>query len=227
MKGIYQRIESRTKELLTLTSKYNAKLIGVTKTVDTERIRIALEAGLKDVGESRVQELSSKVDFFNNYDINIHLIGHLQTNKAKKAVILSDYIHSIDSLKIAQKVSSYAQRENKIIKVLLEVKVSKDLSKYGYNPEVLKEEFPKIIELPNIEVIGLMTIATYTEDKNIIKEEFRSLRLLLEELKKAYSTPSYFKELSMGMSGDYRIALDEGSTMIRVGTYIFGDRKYV
>ncbi len=181
-------------------------LIAVTKTIPLEKINEAIAAGIKDIGENKVQELELK----NIHGATNHLIGHLQTNKVKKAVELADVIHSVDSLKLAKKIEQYSPGH----KVLIQINTSNEATKFGLNP-TNKEELNSILKL-NLSVLGLMTIGPNTQDEAEVRNSFR----LLKELKDKYN----LEHLSMGMSNDYEIAIEEGATMLRIGSAIFGSR---
>ena len=191
-------------------------LIGVTKTVGPETVVEAYEAGLRDFGENRVQEAVAKIDAVELLGVqpSWHLIGHLQTNKVKAAAGRFGIIHSVDSLRLAEALSRRYQTD---VLVLLEVNVAQDAAKYGFAPEEVAAALSEIAVLPHIDVLGLMTIAPITSDPEETRPTFRRLRELRDELG--------LDELSMGMSGDFEVAIEEGATMVRVGTAIFGPRR--
>lgn len=199
------------------------KLIAVSKTHTVEEIEDVIIAGVYDFGENKAQELSAKFPKINN-SVNWHFIGHLQTNKVKYIIDSTEYIHSVDSIKLADEINKRAKSINKIQKVLLEINTSDEVSKFGLTEEkdiIEVAEFCKGCE--NILLVGLMTMAPYTDDEKIIRDCFIKLRNLKDSLnQKGFS----LKELSMGMTNDYGIAIEEGATMIRVGTAIFGERDY-
>lgn len=199
---------------------FNAKLIGVSKTKPIEMIMQAYNAGLRDFGENKTNELLQKIDEAPK-DIRWHMIGHLQTNKVsallKKDIFL---IHSVDSLKLASIIDKYSQANNKKQNVLLEVNVTGEPSKTGYNKNDLLAEMPKLLELKNINILGLMCIAKKDEDP--IKY-FIELKELMDYINNNFKTN--LKELSMGMSEDYKQAIQCGATYIRVGRGIFGERN--
>jgi len=203
-------------------------LIAVSKFHPSSAIREAYEAGQRVFGESRAQELKAKQPELPD-DIEWHFIGTLQSNKVKDIASYIHTIHSIDSLKLLQEVEKQAAKQNRVIKVLLEIHIAREETKQGLTPAECKELLANICleEYPHIQIAGLMCMATDTEDTALIRQEFRMLHQLFSELKSTFfSGKSSFKELSMGMSHDYPIAVEEGSTMIRVGTSIFGTREY-
>lgn len=203
-------------------------LIAVSKTRAADEILQAYNAGHRLFGENRVQELASKRPLLPD-DIHWHLIGHLQTNKVRQAVQLASMIQSVDSFRLLSLISDEACRINKIIDCLIQVHIAGEETKSGFYPdEVENEDWNKITaSAPGVRIRGLMGIATFTENEEQVRSEFRSLSSLFRKLKDRYfSNSGYFDTLSMGMSGDWKIAVEEGSTMIRVGTIIFGERIY-
>ncbi|MFC2137365.1 YggS family pyridoxal phosphate-dependent enzyme [Bacteroidota bacterium] len=207
----------------------NVKLVAISKTKPVEVIQNAYEAGHRIFGENKVQELIDKHEKLPE-DIEWHMVGHLQTNKVKYIAPFISLIHSVDSFKLLKTINKEAIKENRIIKCLLQMHIAEEETKYGLS----KEEIIEILDsdeyegLKNIKVIGLMGMATFTDDEDQIRKEFRELYLTFKELKSTfYSQIDTFKEISMGMSGDYKIALEEGSTMIRLGSIIFGERIYI
>jgi pyridoxal phosphate enzyme (YggS family) len=203
------------------------KLIAVSKTYPVESICEAYDAGQSVFGENRVQEIVDKQPQL-PIDIEWHFIGHLQTNKVKYIAPFVSMIHSIDSLKLIVEVNREAQKNNRIIDCLLEMYVATEERKFGLD---LNEVFslldsPEYKKMENIRIFGLMGMATFTDDMNVVRKEFKSLKSYFEIIKEKYFSQSIsFKEISMGMSGDYHIAIEEGSSIVRIGTAIFGDRK--
>jgi len=189
------------------------KLIAVTKTFPVDVINKAIDLNIKSIGETKVQEAKKKFEEIGN-KVEWHMIGHLQSNKAKDAVKIFDIIHSIDRMKIAKKVSDKCLELNKNMPVLVQVNLTED--KFGIKPEEIVEFVNKIKKLDGIKVEGLMTIAPFVEP-----EETRPYFKKLREL----SLKCNLKELSMGMSNDFEVAIEEGATMVRIGTAIFGERK--
>jgi len=203
-------------------------IIAVSKRKPVEDIMQVYEAGHRIFGENRVQELIEKQALLPG-DINWHMIGHLQTNKVKYIAGFVDMIHSVDSLKLALAIDREADKTGRVIPVLLQVYIADEESKFGFSEDELSSllDSQEISVLRNIRIDGLMGMATYTEDLEKIRSEFRYLGEVFSRVKNAYFAGSdHFRQISMGMSGDYEIAIEEGSTMIRVGTVIFGARTY-
>ncbi|NND77843.1 MAG: YggS family pyridoxal phosphate-dependent enzyme [Flavobacteriales bacterium] len=198
-------------------------LIAVSKTRSIEEIKEAYDAGQRDMGENRVQELCSKVEQLPK-DIRWHLIGHLQSNKVKYIAPFVHLIHSIESFKLLKEVDKRARENKRVIKVLLQFHIAQEESKFGFSLEEVLDLIHPIKELKNIEVNGVMGMATFTDNEHQIKSEFRSLKRIYFDLKDHFG--DQFNTISMGMSGDYELAIVEGSTMIRVGSKIFGSRNY-
>lgn len=201
-------------------------IIAVTKTVDTDRIVEAIDAGINNLGENRVQEAEIKFSELKDYNLKWHLIGSLQKNKVKKSVRIFDLIHSVDSVDLAKQINIEAEKINKLQNVLLQVNTSAEITKSGFS---LDEEFLfssaiEISKMKNISVKGLMTIATNTSDKTLVKDCFVNLRNLLDKLNKKNIFEHQLDILSMGMTDDYDLAISEGSNMIRIGRAIFGNR---
>jgi pyridoxal phosphate enzyme (YggS family) len=221
--SITDNIENFLKEI-----PQDVKLVAVSKTKPNEDIMKAYSAGHKIFGENRVQDLAKKYEELPK-DIEWHMIGHLQTNKVKYVAPFVRLIHSIDSFKLLKTVNKEAAKNDRIIDCLLQFHIAAEETKFGFSIEeviaILESE--EFTDLNNIRITGLMGMATFTEDEEIIREEFKYLAKCFNELKDKYFTgEDSFKEISMGMSGDYQIAIEEGSTMIRVGSLIFGARHY-
>ena len=202
--------------------KDKADLIAVSKTRSIEQITEAYNQGQKKFGENRVHEIVEK---YNNLpkDIEWHMIGHLQKNKVKHISKFISLIHSLDRLSLAKEIDKNAKKENRSIDCLIQIKISNDESKYGLNPEQLDSFYTDLKEFENINTIGLMAMATFTKDQNLIADEFKKMENLFKEMK---TIDSNFKILSIGMSDDYKLAIKNGSNMIRVGSKIFGKRNY-
>lgn len=200
-------------------------LIAVTKNHGIEAMRQAIDEGLVVVGENRVQEAESKYDVLSR-DVSWHLIGHLQSNKAKKAVRLFDLIHSVDSLSLAEAINSAAGKEDKRQDILLQVNVAKDENKFGLEADEVMDVARAVCKMEHLRLRGLMTIAPFVKDSETVRPFFRKLRELYEQLQKADLAGSQIDCLSMGMTHDYVVAVEEGANMIRVGTGIFGAREY-
>jgi PLP dependent protein len=205
----------------------DVRLIGATKNIEIELLRAAVEVGMREFGENRVQEAQKKMASeelkVRNGRVHWHLIGHLQKNKAKTAVALFDLIHSVDSFELAEELDRQAAKLSKKQRVLIQVKLSEEESKYGIAEDDLPDLIRRIGVLGNIQLDGLMTIPPYFEDPEEARPYFRKLFSLR---KAAEETGCLLPELSMGMSNDFEVAIQEGATMVRVGTAIFGERKY-
>ncbi|MBD2701286.1 YggS family pyridoxal phosphate-dependent enzyme [Spirosoma sp. BT702] len=202
-----------------------AKLIAVTKTKPVSLIQEAYDAGCRRFGENKVQEMVEKQPQLPD-DAEWHLIGHLQTNKVKYIAPFVSLIQSVDSLKLLQEINKQAAKNNRIIDCLLQIYIADEETKFGLSPEEAEALLDTLKEnsLPNIRVIGLMGLATNTSDEEQIRREFHGLKQLYDKLATRQQPNVAFQELSMGMSGDYPIAVAEGSTMVRVGSAIFGNR---
>jgi pyridoxal phosphate enzyme (YggS family) len=202
--------------------KDKADLIAVSKTRSVEQIIEAYSQGQKKFGENRVHEIVEK---YNNLpkDIEWHMIGHLQKNKVKHISKFISLIHSLDRLSLAKEIDKNARKENRSIDCLIQIKISNDESKYGLNPEQLDSFYTDLKQFENINTIGLMAMATFTKDQSLIADEFKKMEKLFKEMK---TIDSKFKILSIGMSDDYQLAINNGSNMIRVGSKIFGQRNY-
>lgn len=203
------------------------KLIAVSKTKPLESITEAYQAGQRVFGENMVQELVEKYEKLPK-DIEWHLIGHLQTNKVKYIAPFIDLIHSVDSLKLLQEINKQGLKNKRVIDCLLQLEIADEETKFGMDLaeaiELLRSEEFK--QLHNIRICGVMGIATLTENPKMTKEEFYELNTFFKGLKETFfSNDSSFKEVSMGMSGDYKLAIEQGSTMIRLGSTIFGTRS--
>ena len=201
----------------------NVELVAVSKFHPVEKIQEVYDCGQKVFGENKVQELLTKVNEL-PADIQWHLIGHLQTNKVKFIAPFIDTIQSVDSEKLLLEINKEAAKNNRIIKVLLQVKIAEEETKYGLEISEAKEIFSNYLEhqYPNIEILGLMGMATFTDNKNQVKSEFLVLKSLFDEL----STFKKLETLSMGMSDDFALAIECGSTSVRIGSAIFGVRNY-
>ena len=201
----------------------NVELVAVSKFHPIEKIKEVYDCGQKVFGENKVQELLTKVNEL-PADIQWHLIGHLQTNKVKYIAPFIDTIQSVDSEKLLLEINKEAAKNNRKIKVLLQVKIAEEETKYGLEIAEAKEIFSNYLEhqYPNIEILGLMGMATFTDNKNQVKSEFLVLKSLFDEL----STFKKLETLSMGMSDDFALAIECGSTSVRIGSAIFGVRNY-
>jgi len=204
------------------------KLVAISKMKSEEEIMEAYRAGHRIFGENKVQELIRKQESLPD-DIEWHMVGHLQSNKVKYIASFVHLIHAVDSTKLLSTINKEAAKKGRRIDCLLQVHIATEETKFGF----LKDEIIELInslellDMKSIQIAGLMGMATYTNDEDVIRGEFRSLKSLFDELKKNYFPGNQsFNELSMGMSGDYLIAMEEGSTMVRIGSLIFGERNY-
>ncbi|MHB8520967.1 MAG: YggS family pyridoxal phosphate-dependent enzyme [Limisphaerales bacterium] len=196
-------------------------LLAVTKGQPPEAVRAAAELGLNLFGENRVQEARVKIPVC-PARLRWHLIGHLQSNKCRDAVHFFEMIQSVDSLALAQEIDKWADKGAKTMPVLLEVNVAGESAKFGYRPEVLLAELSRLNDLPRTEIHGLMTLAPWTPEPEKVRPVFRRLREVKEQCEQLLGAP--LPHLSMGMSGDFDVAIEEGATLIRVGTALFGPR---
>jgi hypothetical protein len=203
----------------------NVTLVAVSKTKPLADLQEAYDAGQRIFGENKVQEMVEKYDSLPK-DIQWHMIGHLQRNKVKYMAHFVALIHGVDSLKTLQEINKQAAKHNRVINCLLQASIADEETKFGLSFEEIKSILSSetFKNMKNIEIVGLMGMATFTEDESQISKEFLSLKKLFDELKKSNIT---LQILSMGMSGDYQIAIKNGSTMIRVGSSIFGHRNYI
>ena len=201
------------------------KLIAVSKTKPVEILQEAYDENIRYFGENKVQELSNKIPKLPS-DIKWHFIGHLQRNKVKYIIGKVDLIHSVDSLRLAKQIDEDSKKNNLISNILIQVNVSNEPTKFGTSNDKVFELIKAVSELENIRVKGLMTIAPATNNPEECRVYFKKLKELSMEIEKLNLTNVEMKELSMGMTGDYEIAIEEGATLIRVGTGIFGERVY-
>ncbi|WP_353097903.1 YggS family pyridoxal phosphate-dependent enzyme [Empedobacter brevis] len=198
-------------------------LVAVSKTKPVEDVQEAYEAGIRDFGENKIQEMCDKYEVLPK-DIRWHMIGHVQTNKVKYMAPFVHLIHGVDSLKLLKEIDKQAQKNNRVIDVLLQQFIADEETKFGLDDKEIRQIMQEEIQsLPHVRVVGLMGMATFTDDENQIRKEFKTLKSNFEYLKNNFENISI---LSMGMSGDYQIAIEEGSTMVRIGSSIFGYRNY-
>jgi PLP dependent protein len=203
------------------------KLVAVSKTKPVSDIISAYNAGQRVFGENRVQEILNKKDLL-PADIEWHLIGHLQTNKVKVILPFIRLIHSIDSYKLLTTVNAEALKINRVVECLLQIHIATEETKFGFSMDELKNETQSAVfgDCRNIRICGVMGMATFTDDSDLIRKEFGYLRECFHSLKETYfKSSTCFNEISMGMSGDYQLAILEGSTMVRIGSLIFGERN--
>ena len=212
--------------ILTELASGGAKLVAVSKTKPPEEILRIYEQGQRAFGENRAQELAEKYERLPR-DIQWHFIGHLQRNKVKLISPFVHLIHSIDSPRLLRAVDKEARKEGRTIDCLLQFKIAEEDTKYGFDLPTARAmlEDPGFRELQNVRICGVMGMATFTDDEEQVRAEFRRLRSIFSQLRQDYfPEQESFRELSMGMSGDYKIAVEEGSTMVRIGTALFGPR---
>lgn len=200
-------------------------LVGATKYSEAPQIQEALQAGLKHIGENRVQDAQRKFPELERLGVKAvrHMIGHLQTNKVKQAVQLFDLIQSVDSVRLAEEIEKEAAKLAKTVDILIEVNTSGEEQKFGVRPQEITPLIEEISRCPHIRLLGLMTMAPFIEDQAVIRRCFRNLRELFDAVSKQFAVSSniQMKYLSMGMTSDYEIALEEGSNMVRIGRAIF------
>lgn len=221
--GIAENIESVISSL-----PPEVKLVAVSKTKPNQDIQSAYDAGQRIFGENKVQELVEKHQTLPQ-DIEWHYIGHLQTNKVKYIAPFISLIHAVDSLKLLRVIEKEGAKNNRRINVLLQFHVAEEATKYGLSMDeartILKD--PLFSTFQHVSVVGVMGMATYTDDLTQVRREFSTLKTYFEQLKQEFFAESqFFNEISMGMSGDYPLAVEEGSTMVRIGSTIFGERNY-
>jgi pyridoxal phosphate enzyme (YggS family) len=225
IKNVYRKIAYAS--LRAERDPYDVKLVAVTKTVRFEKIKEAVDLGLRTFGENKVQEAQEKIKALASKVadsvIEWHMIGHLQKNKVKTAVQLFDLIHSVDSLELARTLDKHAEKLDKIQKILIQVKLSEEETKHGVSKENLMELIEMVTGLKHVSLEGLMTMPPFFDNAELARPFFRQLRELRDHIKdKGYRLP----ELSMGMTNDFEVAVEEGATIVRVGTAIFGERDY-
>ncbi|WZL74766.1 YggS family pyridoxal phosphate-dependent enzyme [Clostridiaceae bacterium 35-E11] len=200
------------------------QIIGVTKTIDSDRMSEAIQCGMTDVGENKVQEIINKYDIVS--PVHWHMIGHLQTNKVKYIIDKVKLIHSLDRITLAKEINKRAKQHNLIIETLVQVNVAQEDTKFGLNCNEVNDFIDQVQEMENIKISGFMTIAPYVENPEDVRQYFKRLKSMFEEVKSKKMRGVEMKYLSMGMTNDFQIAIEEGSNMIRVGTGIFGKRNY-
>lgn len=199
-------------------------LLGVTKTYEADVINASIGYGITDIAENKVQEIQRKYDDVVK-GVKWHLIGHLQTNKVKYVIDKVDLIHSVDSYKLAYEISRRAEKIGKIQDILIQVNVADETQKFGISPDALDDLLEQLSTLQNIRICGLMNIAPLVDDPETLRSDFRVMHELYQRLKHCAYANVEATVLSMGMSNDYEVAIEEGSNMIRVGTKIYGDRN--
>jgi pyridoxal phosphate enzyme (YggS family) len=217
-------IEKKLTEITNALPKH-VTLVAVSKTKPNEDLQEAYDAGQRIFGENKVQEMTRKWEELPK-DIQWHMIGHVQRNKVKYMASFVSLIHGVDSFKLLKEINKHGKKNHRKIPCLLQIHIAEEDTKFGFDEKELLElvQDKTFLELDHVEIRGLMGMATFTDDKNQIRREFKSLNTLFQRLK---TTLDELEILSMGMSGDYQIAIEEGSTMVRIGSSIFGARNYV
>ena len=223
--NVAAKIEAAKQRRTTVPKDAAVTLVAVTKNHDVAAMREAIAAGATNVGENRVQEAKGKFAEIGN-TVTWHLIGHLQTNKVRQAVKFSDLIHSVDSLHLAEAISSEAARIDKVQDILVQVNLAKEDSKSGVYREDLQEVLQAVTKLPNLRLRGLMCMAPNYDDVEKCRPLFREMYKIYQQIKEMGLPASNIDMLSMGMTHDYEIAVEEGANVVRVGTAIFGPRQY-
>jgi len=208
-------------QLVQTLNENNTTLVAVSKTKPAEQIMDLYNEGQRVFGENKVQEMSTKYDILPK-DIQWHLIGHLQTNKVKYIAPYVSLIHSVDSVKLAKEINKHAIKNDRTIDILLQIKIAEEESKFGVDTDTTMTLFNEVNTLSNVRIKGLMGMASFSENQEQVKQEFSSLASVFESLKKQYPQVD---TLSMGMSGDYELAIQCGSNMVRIGSLLFGNRK--
>ncbi|GAB5418658.1 MAG: YggS family pyridoxal phosphate-dependent enzyme [Crocinitomicaceae bacterium] len=205
----------------------NVALVAVSKTKPVALIQEAYDEGQRIFGENRVQEMTEKYEQLPQ-DVQWHAIGHLQTNKVKYIAPFVAMIHAVDSMKLLKEINKQAKKNNRVIDCLLQFHIAEEESKYGLQLDTARDllESEEFVEMQNVSIVGLMGMATFTDDTEKVREEFRTLENYFQVIKSHYfKFNDAFEHISMGMSGDYPIAIEEGSTMVRIGSAIFGNRN--
>lgn len=200
-------------------------LIGVTKTIDEEIINASLSYGITHIGENKVQEVTRKYEQINE-GVKWHLIGHLQSNKVKYIIDKVDLIHSVDSLKLAKEIDKRAGQHNKIMEVLIQINIADEDSKFGVPMDRLSELLKEISKMLHIKVVGLMNIAPFYGDSELARKDFKVMKNIFDTIETVALDNVEMKYLSMGMTGDFEVAVEEGANLLRVGTGIYGARDY-
>jgi pyridoxal phosphate enzyme (YggS family) len=197
-------------------------VVAVTKAHPLEALEAAIGLGLRDLGENRIEELEEKVGLLGREAATWHMVGHVQSRKAARAAALSDLLHSVDRMKLGWRISGFAAEAGRRLPVLVQVNTSGESAKSGFPAEEAPEAIHQLVELPGLEVRGLMTMAPFVDDQKVLRSAFSRLRAIHEDARRL---PGYLgQELSMGMTNDFELAVAEGSTMVRIGTALFGER---
>lgn len=207
-------------------SPEDVKVIAVSKTVDAQRAREAVEGGLINLGENRVQELVNKYEQLSDIDVKWHLIGHLQRNKVKYIIDKVVLIHSLESLDLAKEINKRALQHSMTANVLIELNIGQEESKFGLNEDSVYDFVKSMEQFANIKVLGLMTVAPFSENPEDVRWVFRKMKEIFDKISEMKLANTEMKYLSMGMTNDFEIAIEEGANMVRIGTAIFGKRMY-
>jgi pyridoxal phosphate enzyme (YggS family) len=227
MSSIAENLEHAREQIAVASAKSgrnaeDVNLVAISKKHDAEKVREAIEAGQHLFGESRIQEARAKIPELPS-NSRWHFVGHLQKNKIRHALSLFELIHSVDSLALAQEINRIAEEDGLHPRVLLEVNVAGEGSKFGFQPEKLRAEMESLLALPRLSILGLMTIPPIAEEADASRKYFVQLRALRDSLQTEFHVD--LAQLSMGMTQDYAVAVEEGATLVRVGTAIFGERS--
>ncbi len=227
MKQRLEQIKERIRRAAEACGRHaeSVRLVAVSKTISAEKVRLAIEAGVTILGENYVQEAREKFNALVQYSASWHFIGHLQSNKAKYAVRLFDLIHSVDSLKLARELNKQARKVDKVQQILVQVNISGEDTKSGITAEEAPQLISEIGRLENLSIKGLMTMPPYFYQPEKVQPFFAALRELRDRIKEKSIATVSMDELSMGMTGDFEVAIQEGATLVRIGTAIFGERK--
>lgn len=227
---VFDENYSRIKEQIVVSAKKSGRdpqditLLAATKTVDVDIINYAIKNGIDYIGENRVQELTAKNDFY--LPVHKHFIGHLQTNKVKYIIDKVELIESVDSLRLAREISKEAIKRGIVMNILLEINIGNEESKSGFKAEEAIDAAREISNLKGVRIKGIMAIPPICEDEQILREYFRKMRKLFVDIEEEKIDNSSMKILSMGMSDDFHIAIEEGANLVRIGTALFGRRNY-
>ncbi len=223
LKAIYDRIQTSAR--LCGRDPESVKLVAVSKTIGKDVVKQAIDAGVTILGENYIQEARAKINDLYESPVKWHFIGHLQSNKAKYATRLFDLIHSVDSIKLAKAIDKSAAKTGRIQKILVQVNISREASKSGVDASKSLDLVRQIAKLPNVSVHGLMTMPPFFNSPERARPYFKELKILKERIRSENIAGVEMDELSMGMTGDFEVAIEEGATLVRIGTAIFGERK--
>ncbi|NYB74119.1 YggS family pyridoxal phosphate-dependent enzyme [Sedimentibacter hydroxybenzoicus DSM 7310] len=201
-------------------------LIAVSKTVNADRAREAVEAGIVNLGENRVQELTDKYEKLSDTEVKWHMIGHLQKNKVKYIIDKVELIHSVESIELANEINKRAEKNNLKVNILVELNIGEEESKFGISEESVYDFVKSLEQFENINVLGIMTVAPFAEDPEEIRWVLKKMKVIFDKLSSMNIKNSNMKFLSMGMTNDFEIAIEEGANIIRIGTAVFGERTY-